>query len=189
MDEKLTREQWRVLLQLARKTLEERLLGGEKVEQPGNPEFLHKQAVFVTLTMGGKLRGCIGNLIAVAPLWQSVRDNAISAAFHDHRFDSLTVRELEKVNIELSLLSHPQPLSHKGGSDLLSKLRPGVDGVILKKEGRSATFLPQVWEQLKEPVHFLDHLCVKAGLPQKSWMSEDVSVETYQVACFSEEEL
>lgn len=189
MENQFTDDQRASLLQLARKTLNHRLLGESKPDQPDDPEFLGKRAVFVTLTIGGKLRGCIGNLVAMAPLWQSVHDNALSAAFHDHRFDALTAKELEQINIEVSVLSPPQPLSHSGGEDLAGKLRPGIDGVILRKDGRSATFLPQVWDQLKTPELFLDHLCTKAGLSQKSWLRDDVTIETYQVECFSESEL
>lgn len=189
MENQFTADQRAYLLQLARATLNHRLLGGSKPEPSNDPGFLDKRAVFVTLTLDGKLRGCIGNLVAMAPLWQSVHDNALSAAFHDHRFESLTAQELEQIRIEVSVLSPPQPLSHSGGSDLTRKLRPGVDGVILRKDGRSATFLPQVWEQLKTAELFLDHLCAKAGLAQKSWLRHDISIETYQVECFSESEL
>ncbi len=189
MENQFTDTQRASLLQLARATLTHRLLGEGWPAQPDDPELLGKRAVFVTLTLDGKLRGCIGTLVAVAPLWQSVHDNALSAAFHDHRFDSLTAKELEQVHIEVSVLSPPKPLSHSGGSDLTRKLRPGIDGVILRKDGRSATFLPQVWDQLKTPELFLDHLCAKAGLAQKSWSHHDISIETYQVECFSESEL
>lgn len=186
MENLFSKKQRQTLLQLVRATLCHKLLGEDAPFATSDPDFLDKRAVFVTLTMDGKLRGCIGNLIAVGALWQGVRDNALNAAFHDHRFESLTAEELERVEIEVSVLSPPEPLSHSGGSDLVSKLRPGVDGVILRKDGRSATFLPQVWQQLSEPELFLDQLCAKAGLPQKSWSADDVSIETYQVESFSE---
>ncbi len=188
MKPQFTREQRATLLQLARAVLTYRLQGGEPPETTKEPDFLCKKAVFVTLSLAGKLRGCIGNLVPVGPLWQSVHDNALSAAFHDRRFDALTAKELETVRIEVSVLSEPQKISHTGGDDLVKKLHRGVDGVILRKDGRSATFLPQVWEQLATPELFLDHLCQKAGLPQKSWQG-DVSIETYQVESFSESEL
>ena len=189
MEPQFTKTQRATLLQLARTVLRHRLQGGEAPETTKDPDFLHKKAAFVTLTIGGKLRGCIGNLIPVGPLWQGIHDNALSAAFHDHRFNALTVEELEQVNIEVSVLSEPRKLSHTGGNDLVDKLCPGIDGVILRKDGRSGTFLPQVWDQLATTELFLDHLCVKAGLPQKSWQADDVSIETYQVECFSESEL
>ena len=189
MEKFLSKEQRLTLLQLVRATLCHRLLGEEAPATTSDPDFLGKRAVFVTLTMDGKLRGCIGNLTAVGSLWQGVHDNALNAAFHDHRFESLTAEELDRVEIEVSVLGPPEPLSHSGGSDLAGKLRPGVDGVILRKDGRSATFLPQVWQQLSKPELFLDQLCVKAGLHKKSWSADDVSIEIYQVESFSESEL
>lgn len=189
MNNEYSKEQRQTLLQLARATLNHRLQGGDEPLQPADPLFQNKRAVFVTLTLKGKLRGCIGSLVAVAPLWQNVHDNALNAAFHDHRFESLTQEELSLLKIEISVLSPPQSLTHSGGADLVGKLKPGVDGVILRKSGRSATFLPQVWEQLKTPETFLNHLCTKAGLPKNSWLDDDVFIETYQVECFSESEL
>ena len=189
MESHLTKVQGATLLQLARETLAHRFSGTNPPHSLVEPEFLNKRAVFVTLTIEGKLRGCIGNLIPVGSLWEGVRDNAINAAFHDHRFDPLPVDELDSVTIEISVLTTPKKLPHRGGEDLLDKLRVGVDGVILKKDGRSATFLPQVWDQLITPELFLDHLCNKAGLAKESWRAEDVSIETYQVESFSEGEL
>ena len=188
-ESQLTKEQGATLVQLARAALNHHLLGTAEAEPPGDPLFLEKRAVFVTLTLKGKLRGCIGSLLPVMPVWESVRDNAVNAAVNDHRFTPLTVSELEKVSLEVSVLTLPEPLSHSGGRDLIGKLRPGVDGVILRKDGRSATFLPQVWEQLTTPELFLDHLCTKAGLPKKSWHGEDVLIEIYQVVSFTEGEL
>lgn len=189
MESHLTKAQGATLLQIARETLAHRLSGGNPPDPVMEPDFLNKRAVFVTLTLGGKLRGCIGNLIADLPLWEGVRDNAVNAALHDHRFAPLTAKDLDKVTIEVSVLTQPKRLAHEGGEDLLGKLRPGVDGVILRKDGRSATFLPQVWDQLPGPELFLEHLCTKAGLPKESWRAGNVSIETYQVESFSEGEL
>jgi len=189
MSSHLTKAQGALLLSLARNTLTYRLRGGDSPSPLVEPDFLCQRAVFVTLTMAGKLRGCIGNLIPVGPLWEGVRDNALSAALHDHRFSVLTAEELDSVTIEISVLTPPEPLVYEGSDDLVEKLRVGVDGVILRKEGRSATFLPQVWDQLATPELFLDHLCSKAGLGKESWRGADVSIETYQVESFSESEL
>lgn len=189
METQLTTEQGRALLQFARATLKHSLSGGNPPVPPVDPDFLENRAVFVTLTEAGTLRGCIGNLVATLPLWKGVCDNAINAALHDHRFTPLTAEDLESVTIEVSVLTPPQPLEYRGGDDLARRLRVGVDGVILKKDGRSATFLPQVWEQLATPELFLDQLCAKAGLPKKSWRAEGVSIETYQVESFSEDQL
>jgi AmmeMemoRadiSam system protein A len=141
---------------------------------------------FVTLKIDDQLRGCIGNLTATEPLLEGVRRNAINAAFHDPRFAPLTETELAKVEIEVSILTEPQPLDYIDGADLLTKLRANIDGVIIRKGHASATFLPQVWEQLPEPEDFLSHLCKKAGLSSNAWRDTKLEVQTYQVQYFEE---
>ena len=141
---------------------------------------------FVTLKIDNQLRGCIGSLSGRAPLVSGVRDNALNAAFHDPRFSPLSEKELDRVHIEVSVLSEPEPLSYADADDLVAKLRPGIDGVIIKKGYASATFLPQVWEQLPRPESFLAHLCMKAGLPADQWRAGDLEVLIYQVQYFEE---
>jgi len=116
-----------------------------------------------------------------------VKRNAINAAFNDYRFSPLTAKEFAKVEIEISILSEPEPLEYKDSNDLIKKLRPNVDGVIIRKGYASATFLPQVWEQLIRPEDFLSHLCAKAGLPSDSWKNSKLEVLTYNVQYFEEE--
>lgn len=186
-DNLLSPEQGRQLLCLARKILESSLTGGGSVQTPDDPVFSERAATFVTLKIAGNLRGCIGNLTPVGTLWDGIRDNAVNAAFHDHRFPPLQAAELPHLHIDISILSQPRPLEYEIGDDLLRKLRPGKDGVILRDGWRSATFLPQVWEQLPLPEEFLDHLCQKAGLAKKSWREKILSIETYQVQCFAED--
>lgn len=187
MGERLTDEQGKVLLALARAALRQRLAGGELPAKPDAPAFLGEVAVFVTLKISGNLRGCIGNLQPVGPLWEAVRNNAINAAFHDQRFPPLSEAELERVHLDISVLSIPQVLEYEKPADLPTKLRPGIDGVILGDGRRSATFLPQVWQQLPTPEQFLDQLCLKAGLPQRAWQEKLLEVQIYQVQCLSEE--
>jgi len=91
------------------------------------------------------------------------------------------------VDIEVSILTEPKLLEYRDSSDLLSKLRVNVDGVIIRKGSASATFLPQVWEQLPKPEEFLAHLCMKAGLPANTWKKGALKVKTYQVQYFDEE--
>jgi AmmeMemoRadiSam system protein A len=148
--------------------------------------FQAKRGTFVTLTKGGDLRGCIGHLTPVASIGVSVRQNAVSAGFHDPRFTALTADELVEVAIEISILTEPQPLVYAGAEDLIRRLRPGVDGVILSRRGASATFLPQVWQQLPDTEHFLSHLCMKARLGAQSWRDGDLEVKTYRVQHFEE---
>lgn len=176
------------LLRLARASISQRLGGcGEKPEGSGDEPLLQERlATFVTLKTGGKLRGCIGNLEPLDTLAESVSRNSVSAAFHDHRFTPLTREELADVEIEISVLTPPEPLEYRDGDELREKLRPGVDGVILRHGRNGATFLPQVWEQLPEPNVFLDHLCLKAGLSRKLWNRDHPEISVYQVEHFGE---
>ncbi|MFP4344082.1 MAG: AmmeMemoRadiSam system protein A [Anaerolineales bacterium] len=179
------------LLQIARDALQERL-GNRRPQQldlEALPDRLRQDgASFVTLTQQGQLRGCIGSLTAYRPLVVDVQENAVAAAFRDPRFPPLTAPELEKIRVEVSVLSKPQPLEHAGPEDLLSRLRPNVDGVVLERGWNRATFLPQVWEQLPQTEEFLSHLCYKAGLPSNAWQWPDVEISTYQVEKFKEPE-
>jgi AmmeMemoRadiSam system protein A len=142
---------------------------------------------FVTLKIQGQLRGCIGNLTSTESIIDGVKRNAINAAFHDPRFAPLSNQELEQTKIEVSVLTEPEPLTFHDGEDLLKKLRVNVDGVIIRKGRASATFLPQVWEQLPRPEDFLSHLCLKAGLSSDAWKSSELDVMTYQVQYFEEQ--
>jgi len=187
MDGLLDDRQGAMLLKLARKTLEQKMMNGTVSLTPDEPALSVKAATFVTLKIAGKLRGCIGNLEPVGALWEGIRDNAINAAFHDPRFSPLTSKELPDVEIDISILSPPKPLQYENTEDLPAKLRPGIDGVILRDGPRTATFLPQVWQQLPSPEQFLGHLCLKAGLAQKTWRQRRLEIHTYQVQCFEEE--
>lgn len=182
----LDERQGQQLLVLARKALTEKMAKGTGPAVPDEPALSTRAATFVTLKIAGKLRGCIGNLEPVGALWEGVRDNAINAAFHDHRFSPLTPEELPSVRVDISILSPPKPLEYKDAEDLLAKLRPGIDGVILRDGRRGATFLPQVWHQLPSPRQFLDHLCLKAGLPRDAWQQAKLGIHTYQVQSFQE---
>ncbi len=141
-------------------------------------------ATFVTLHLHGKLRGCIGSLDARRPLYDDVTRNAYAAAFDDPRFPPLGADELPAVDIEVSVLTVPQPLRFRSEADALSQFRPGVDGVIFQCGRRRATLLPQVWEQLPEPREFLRHLKMKAGLPA-DLTPHGVELSVYQVVRFS----
>lgn len=184
----LTEEQGKFLLSVARKTIEEELFGQKEQEQPDDlaPVFRERRGTFATLTIDGNLRGCIGHIIPQESLIEGIKVNAINAAFRDPRFPSMSKKEWDRVKIEISILTDPEPLSYTDANDLLSKLRPGIDGVILGKGFYQATFLPQVWEQLPEKEDFLTHLCLKAGLRGDAWRKGDLEVSTYQVQAFEE---
>jgi len=188
---KLTKEQGRILLNVARETIENTLLGRKEKESEDKdlPPILHeRRGTFVTLTIDGNLRGCIGHIIPHESIIEGVRINAINAAFRDPRFPPLSRDELDRIRIEVSILTNPRPLEYKDAEDLLNKLRPGIDGVIIKKGFHEATFLPQVWEQLPRKEDFLTHLCLKAGLDAEAWRGGDLEVSTYQVQAFEEED-
>jgi AmmeMemoRadiSam system protein A len=128
-----------------------------------------RAATFVTLHLDDELRGCIGSLEAIRALGDDVHANARAAAFRDPRFPPVTVREAAALQVEVSVLSPSSPLAVASESDAVAVLRPGIDGVVLEYEGRRATFLPQVWEGLADPLEFLSHLRLKADLPPRFW--------------------
>jgi len=147
-------------------------------------ELLKKDgASFVTLTQNGKLRGCIGSLTACRPLIEDIIANAKSAAFRDPRFSKLTREELHVTDIEVSVLTKPKILEYNDIEDLKNKIKPNIDGVILKLYSRQATFLPQVWEELPEFENFFGHLLSKAGLPMNSFKNKP-QISTYQVISY-----
>lgn len=190
------------LLALARKSIAEKLEikidPARIVERPsgeGSEVLGEKMGVFVTLEIGGRLRGCIGYIVGFEPLEKGVTDNAFSAAFEDPRFDPLSRKEFAEIEIEISVLSVPKELKYNSPEDLKEKLRAGIDGVVLSEGFYKATYLPQVWgtfaeelggdvtdDQLKE--QFLSSLCVKAGLSPDEWMGGKLKVEVYQAEVF-----
>lgn len=168
------------LLGLARASIREGLKGQKlAVHADDHPPPLRAPgASFVTLHIERELRGCIGSLEARAPLAMDVANNAWSAAFRDPRFDPLTAREYERLDIHLSILTAPEPMRFSSEEDLLNQLRPGVDGLVIEESFRRGTFLPSVWEQLPEARAFLRALKRKAGLPVDFW-SDRLRVSRY----------
>ncbi len=150
------------------------------------PILLEYGASFVTLTIHDDLRGCIGALEAYQPLAEDVREHAIAAALEDPRFPPVEESELSRIKLEVSRLTAPHPLEYSSSEDLLAKLNPHVDGVILKDDRRRATFLPQVWEKIPNPADFLDHLCQKMGAKPNLWRDKKLQVLVYQVEEFHE---
>jgi AmmeMemoRadiSam system protein A len=154
-------ERGQVLVAIAREAIAERL-GRGMVLARDEPWLAQPAASFVTLHLDELLRGCIGSVDARRPLAEDVAGNARAAAFHDPRFEPLTGSEFDEVAIEVSVLSARTALA-------AASLRPGVDGVYLEYAGHAATFLPQVWESLPDPVDFLAALRQKARLPARFW--------------------
>ncbi len=142
------------------------------------PNFSKRAATFVTLTLDGKLRGCIGSLVAHKALLDDLTLNAYKAAFDDPRFPSLSIEEFERIEVEISLLSQPLEIRYTNIEDLKSKIKVGVDGMIIRQKDKQATFLPQVWEQLPNFEDFLTHLFQKAGITE---IETPIEVFVYQV--------
>jgi AmmeMemoRadiSam system protein B/AmmeMemoRadiSam system protein A len=142
-------------------------------------------ATFVTIKKDGRLRGCIGSLQAHRSLREDVAANAQAAAFQDPRFEQLKFEELMGIRIEVSLLSPLEPIEFSDEADLLGKLRPGADGLVLQHGQRRGTFLPQVWETLPTPESFLGELKRKAGLPRDFW-DAGMRVSRYRVEKWAE---
>ena len=187
--DKLTTEEKQTLLGLARQALEAGVRGQKlpPLDHQSLPLRLQDDgATFVTLTINGNLRGCIGALEPYLPLAEDVREHAIAAALQDYRFPNVQPEELSQIEIEVSRLTPPVPLAYISPEDLLSKLRPGIDGVVLRDGARRATFLPQVWEKVSDPADFLDHLCYKMGAASDLWRKKHLDVLVYQVEEFHE---
>ncbi len=174
-----------ILLEIARKSIEvefnNRHIDKEYLLKK-YPELKEKRAVFVTLNKkDGNLRGCIGSLIAHRTLLDDIISNAKSASFSDPRFPPLKKEELKDITVEVSLLSPYKRLEYKDIDDLKSKIRPKIDGVILKLGTHQATFLPQVWEDIPDFNSFFAHLCQKAGVSPYGCLEKHPDIFIYQV--------
>lgn len=190
MQEKLTSEEQQILLRLAREAMERGVKGEEllPLELSSLPASLREEGCsFITLTLRGQLRGCIGSLDAYQSLAEDVREHAIAAALKDPRFPPVREDEVSGIQIEVSRLTRAVLLEYQDANDLLSKLRPHVDGVILRAvPSRRATFLPQVWEKIPDCAEFLNNLCYKMGVEPDAWRHTHLEVLTYEVEEFHE---
>jgi AmmeMemoRadiSam system protein A len=176
------------LLRLARASIEHGLIH----ERPVPVDFdelpralADTAATFTTLRLDGRLRGCCGTLEAVRPLAEDVAHSAFRAAFRDVRFEPVGEHELDAIRLEVSVLSPLESLPVSGEAELLSRLTPGIDGLVIIAEGRHATFLPKVWEMLPEPRQFLAALKTKCGLPGTYW-SKRLEFQRYRTTSYSE---
>jgi AmmeMemoRadiSam system protein A len=155
------------LVAIARDAIEYPQLPGARTWS--EPWLRETGASFVTLRLDGELRGCIGTVDPHRSLGDDVVHNARAAAFHDPRFPPVADEERERLQVEVSVLSPRTPIEARDESSALAALRPGIDGVYLEYAGRGATFLPQVWENLPDPLDFLGELRRKAGLGARFW--------------------
>lgn len=176
--------QGNILLPIARAAISSALNIAQSADESA-PWLNDNGACFVTLTQHDKLRGCIGSLLAHRPLLIDLKKNAIAAALHDGRFQPLSEEELAITDIEISLISQPQPIKFNSESDALNQLNPGSDGVILVFGSHCSTFLPQVWKQFPKPRQFITQLIRKAELPANFW-NENIKLSRYVVEKFKE---
>jgi AmmeMemoRadiSam system protein A len=181
------------LLGLARRAIHSQFKKVNKTFQTIPSEVEKERGVFVTLSQGDKLRGCIGNITPEGPIYSAVARNAVLAAFDDTRFPVLEEKELSYTNIEISILSDPKQIEFKNSDELIDKLS-SKPGVVLQKGWKKATFLPQVWDKLTTPKEFLSQLCRKGRIQSDAWMQknkdqkdeEPLEIYTYNVIKFSE---
>ncbi len=149
------------------------------------PELENERASFVTLTINNVLRGCVGSLVANRPLWKDIENNGFNAAFRDYRFEKLSREEYGEICVEVSVLTPAEQVFFKSESELRNLIRPDIDGIIYSCNGRRATFLPQVWEQLPDFERFFSHLSLKTGLGSIPDF-ENCTIERYQVERYHE---
>lgn len=176
------------LLRLARSSIEYGLAHREPVPVRFDelPRSLQEpRATFTTLRIKSELRGCCGTLEAAQPLAEDVAYSAFQAAFRDPRFDPVSKHELDAIRMEVSVLSPLEPFPVTDEADLVERLTPGVDGLVIIADGRRATFLPKVWEMFPDPRQFLAALKVKCGLADDYW-SERLEFQRYGTTSYSE---
>jgi AmmeMemoRadiSam system protein A len=175
-----TERRW--LLRLARSTIEARLMDAGLPNEPPQPGPLTaNRGAFVTLTLDGALRGCIGHVVGCDPLWLSVRENAINAAFHDPRFPPVEAAELAAVAIEISALTPLWPVNDP------DEIVIGRDGLVIERSHYRGLLLPQVAERYGwSPVEFLDQTCRKAGMQPGCWRDPGATISAFSAEVFSE---
>ena len=173
-----------ILLPLARASIAAQL--GTPLAARDDADWLGNTAAsFVTLMLDGELRGCIGTLEAHRALGEDVKANAVAAAFRDPRFKPLDKHEFDTIRVEISVLSAIESVAFRDEDDALQRLRPEIDGVIFEYGHHRSTFLPQVWEDFRDPRVFLGHLKYKAGLPPDFW-DPTVKLSRHTVVKWSE---
>jgi hypothetical protein len=191
LPEKVSATEKQFLLRLARQCLCRAATNGAPPDVNAadlTTNLSQTKGCFVTLTVNGALRGCIGHILPQEALYRAVEDNTQSAARSDPRFRPVQSGEVDKIRIEISVLTEPQPLPFSSPDDLLKKLRPYEDGVVLRLGFHSATFLPQVWAQVPDRVEFLNELSQKAGCDPSEWKGSKTTVSIYHVESFEEPE-
>ena len=175
-----TAEERRFLIDVARRAIEAALEKREYRPEAITPNLNEPRAVFVTLHIGGQLRGCVGQIIATEPLVQAVAHSAVSAAFGDPRFAPLSAEEFSGLQIEISVLSPIQPIRPR-------EIEPGVHGLLVSQAGHRGLLLPQVATEFGWGAEtFLEQTCRKAGLPFDAWKQPRTEIFGFTAEKFGE---
>ncbi len=189
MGDVYTLEEQAQLLSISRRTLEAVTRGDARPRFDSatyTPALKAERACFVTFEIDHQLRGCTGTLVARRCLADEVSVTTVQTAFNDPRFPPVIEAEVPHIQIELSILTPPVPLTFDSPEALIQQLRPGVDGVTLQLGLYRGTFLPQVWEKVPDPIQFLTMLSRKMGLPGNGWRHPKLEAETYQAILIQE---
>jgi len=176
----------RLLFKLARESIEEKLFDKQptEIDTDKYPTLKSKCGAFVTLTIAGQLRGCIGYITSNNPLYITIKDAAVGAAYGDPRFANLTKTEYEQVDLEISVLSEPFPMNSYDEIEL------GKHGLILEEKGRRGLLLPQVpIEHGMTKEQYLSAICRKAGVPQDLWQERVLNILLFTATVFSEKDM
>ncbi|MDM7934871.1 MAG: TIGR00296 family protein [Methanothrix sp.] len=183
----LTQEEGRMAVRLAREAIVKYI--GKKVQiRPDGlpPAFEEKRGVFVTLHMDGELRGCIGYPLPVMPLGQAIVDSAINACSRDPRFPCVRPSELDRIEVEVTVLTNPVPYDAPKRR-LPELVRIGVDGLMVSRGPYSGLLLPQVAPEWGfDAIEFLSQACLKAGLPADAWLDDETEVQHFEAQIFAE---
>ena len=184
----INNEDRQALLRIARESIQYGLLHHQTMPiniAEYNPVLQTHCASFVTLTIDQQLRGCIGTLEAYQALIKDVADHAYAAAFQDPRFAPVSAEEEPRLHIDISVLTPAESIGFTSEDDLINKIRPGQDGLILEDGPYKGTFLPSVWESLPRTEDFLNQLKQKAGLPSDHW-SNNLRISRYETIMIEE---
>jgi uncharacterized protein len=194
-DEIFTLEDGKALIEFARDNIETLLKTGKKIPIPEKLKklFSGKYGAFVTLNKynvsGNPLRGCIGFIEPIYPLYEVVHKVSISSATEDPRFPPVTLREMDNIVIELSILTPPKLIEVNEPKDYLNKIKIGRDGLIAERGGRRGLLLPQVpvdHDRNWDVETFLRHTCIKSWLPEDSWKEKSTKIYSFQAILFEE---
>ena len=188
MISKISEKEGEFLLGIARLAIDSKFKGENfHLYDMPYPNLDEKRGIFVTLTNGGELRGCIGNIHPVYSIYQGVVKNATAAAFSDNRFKPVTKDDLKNIRVEVSILTEPVRLLFNSRQEILDRIIEFKHGVIMINNMNEGVFLPQVWEQLPRKEDFLNHLCLKACILPEMWHDKDTEIYLFEVQKFKEE--